>query len=217
MFVLSGASLTYGRRTALEQISLTIDEGEKVALIGPSGAGKSSLMTLLQAQHPGLIALCPQEHGLVDILSVYQNIYMGGLARHGNLYNLLNLIRPWPANRSEVARLADRLGIGERLWASVDRLSGGQRQRVALGRALYRQQPVFFGDEPVSSLDPEQADELLGYVLAQHSTAVVAIHHPQLALKHFSRVIALKDGRIAGDWPTDRLALADLTSVYQPA
>ena len=217
MFTLSDASLSYGTRQALSHISLAIASGEKVALVGPSGAGKSSLLALLQRQHSDQIALCPQEHGLVSILSVYQNIYMGGLSRHSNAYNLANLIRPWARNKAEIQTIADRLGLGERLWASVDRLSGGQKQRVALGRALYRQQPVFFGDEPVSSLDPEQADELLGYVLSQHETAVVAIHNPEQALRHFSRVIAVRGGRIAGDWASSDISVADLQSVYLPA
>jgi len=214
VFELSHASLDHGRQRVLHDISVNIAAGEKVALIGPSGAGKSSLLSLLWEQNPAQIALCPQDSALVDILSVYQNIYMGGLSRHGNIYNLLNLIRPWADRRHEVSMIAEALGIGEKIKTSPDKLSGGQRQRVALGRALYRKQPVFFGDEPVSSLDPAQGDELLGLVLAEHETAVVAIHSPELALKHFTRIIALQHGRIVGDWASGSVTLEQISTIY---
>lgn len=214
MFVLDQQSLVQGRHAVLNDISLQINSGEKVALVGPSGAGKSSLLSWLWQQHSDDIALCPQEGGLVDILSVYQNIYMGGLSRHSSAYNLINLIRPWSLRQQEVYTIAELLGIDETLAVSPDRLSGGQRQRVALGRALYRNKPIFFGDEPVSSLDPKQGDELLGTVLSQHKTSVVAIHSPELALKHFTRVIALNAGRLVGDWQTQDITLADIKAVY---
>ena len=214
MFELSHASLDHGKQRVLHDISVNIAAGEKVALIGPSGAGKSSLLSLLWEQSPADIALCPQDSALVDILSVYQNIFMGALSRHGNIYNLLNLIRPWADRRREVSMIAEALGIGEKLKTSPDKLSGGQRQRVALGRALYRKQPVFFGDEPVSSLDPAQGDELLSLVLGEHDTAVVAIHSPELALKHFTRIIALQHGRIVGDWPADAVTLDQISAIY---
>jgi|TARA_B110000008_G_scaffold233987_1_gene238129 phosphonate transport system ATP-binding protein len=214
VFVLDQQSLVQGRHAVLNDISLQINAGEKVALVGPSGAGKSSLLSWLWQQHSDDIALCPQEGGLVDILSVYQNIYMGGLSRHSSAYNLINLIRPWSLRQQEVYTIAELLGIDETLAVSPDRLSGGQRQRVALGRALYRNKPIFFGDEPVSSLDPKQGDELLGTVLSQHKTAVVAIHSPELALKHFTRVIALNAGRLVGDWQTQDITLADIKAVY---
>lgn len=214
MFTLDNQCFVQGRHTILSDISLHINAGEKVALVGPSGAGKSSLLSLLWQQHSDDIALCPQESGLVDILSVYQNIYMGGLSRFSNLYNLVNLMRPWAVRKSEVHAIALQLGIAETMGLSPDRLSGGQRQRVALGRALYRRKKIFFGDEPVSSLDPQQGDELLGRVLFGHETSVVVIHSPELAMKHFTRVIALGAGRIVGDWATDEVTLADLEGVY---
>jgi phosphonate transport system ATP-binding protein len=214
VFTLENQSYVQGRHAILNDISLNIRAGEKVALVGPSGAGKSSLLAWLSQQQLDAIALCPQENGLIDILSVYQNIYMGGLSRYSSAYNLINLIRPWSLRQQEVYTIAELLGIGETLAVSPDRLSGGQRQRVALGRALYRHKPVFIGDEPVSSLDPKQGDELLGTVLSRHKTAVVAIHSPELALKHFTRVIALNAGRVVGDWPTQDITLADIKAVY---
>lgn len=217
MFHLSNASFSHGSLPVLHDITLDIVEGEKVALVGPSGAGKSSLLSLLWQQNPEQVALCPQESGLVDILSVYQNIYMGGLSRFSTLYNVFNLIRPWASRKRDIAAICQQLGLSDKLFVSPDKLSGGQRQRVALGRALYRQQPIFMGDEPVSSLDPEQGDSLLSEVLARHSMAIVAIHSPELAIKHFDRVIALQQGRVIGDWPTADISVATLEDVYRDA
>lgn len=214
LFQLQQQSLKKGRTEVLSHISLTLYRGEKVALIGPSGAGKSSLLEWLYAQQSGQIALCPQSSGLVDILSAYQNIYMGGLERHGTLYNLSNLIYPRQADRQAITTLAAELGIADQLWKSVDQLSGGQRQRVAIGRALFRRQPVFFGDEPVSALDPQQAENILQLLIRRHETLLVSLHNRRLALNHFDRVIALRQGVISYDGPAAALTGAALDALY---
>ena len=215
LFRLDEFSFEYDRHRVLDSISLSIQLGEKVALLGPSGAGKTTLLNLLYQQHPGLCALQPQGGGLVDMLSVYHNIFIGGLDRVGAASALWNLVRPLPAARKEISAIAQRLGLADKLWQSVDRLSGGQRQRVALGRALYRQQTVFLGDEPVSSVDPLQAQSLLQYVLDQHETAVVSLHNRHLALAHFDRVIVLRAGRICCDCPAGQLTSQQLDEFYQ--
>lgn len=214
LFRLDQQGLKKGRHEVLRNISLAIYAGEKIALIGPSGAGKSSLLEWLYEQQPGLIALCPQQGGLVDILSAYQNMFMGGLERHSLLYNLMNLLRPWAQPKQEISTLAAELGIGDQLWKSVDKLSGGQRQRVAIGRALYRRQPVFFGDEPVSALDPLQAEHILKRLIAAHDTLVVSLHNRRLALDYFDRVIALKHGEITYDGPAAALTPEMLDTLY---
>lgn len=198
----------------LQHIHLTIHNGEKVALLGPSGAGKSSLLNLLYQQRAGTCALCPQDNGLVDILSAYHNIFMGGLDRHSAAASLWNLVRPLKRARTDIEAIATQLGLNAELWKSVDRLSGGQRQRVALGRALFRQQGIFLGDEPVSALDPIQAKALMQHVLSQHTTAVVCLHSPALALALFNRVIVMKAGSIELDQPAHQLTLTDLNTNY---
>jgi len=215
LFQLAGQSLTFGDHRVLDNISLQIDAGEKVALVGPSGAGKTTLLHLLYRQRPQQVALLPQSGALVDLLSVYQNIFIGALERVGTLPALWNLVRPLPAHRLEVEALADSLGIADKLWQSVDRLSGGQRQRVAIGRALYRNQPVFLGDEPVSSVDPLQAEALLKLLLARHETAVVSLHNRHLALTHFDRIVVMREGRICCDCPAGELSDQQLDSFYR--
>ena len=208
-------SLHYGEQAVLTDISLTIRAGEKVALVGPSGAGKSSLLVLLHELTPATTALCPQNGGLVEVLSVYQNLFMGGLQRYGTLASLWNLLRPLPAAVQELQALARHLGLEDKLWTSVDRLSGGQRQRVTIGRALFRHQPLLLADEPVSALDPLQANQLLTYLLQQHQTAVVSLHNRQLALELFDRIVVMNNGRIIHDGPTAGLSPAQLDELYR--
>ncbi|SEG19173.1 ATP-binding cassette domain-containing protein [Marinobacterium lutimaris] len=215
VFRLANESLTLGRNPILHGIDLEVRSGEKIALIGPSGAGKTSLLNLLYQQQPGQVALQPQQTGLVDLLSTYQNIFMGALDRVATLPALWNLVRPLAQHRAEIEKLAETLGLSDKLWQSVDRLSGGQRQRVAIGRALYRRQSIFLGDEPVSAVDPLQAKLLLEHLLDQHETAVVSLHNRQLALEHFDRLVIVVDGRIVCDAPAASLNEAKLDSFYQ--
>ena len=195
----------------LNDITLSINAGEKVALLGPSGGGKTSLLNVLHQQSSektcaDQIAWCPQEHGLVESLSGYHNIYMGQLERHNALYNLANLIKPLAQPKQAIIELSLELGLdSELLWKSVAQLSGGQRQRIGIGRALFRQQDVFLGDEPVSSLDPVQAQKILQLILNRHSTIVLALHNRKQALENFNRIIGIKAGKIVFDSPTKEL------------
>lgn len=215
LFEINGLDLKYQGQPVLKQVSLRIEHGERVALIGKSGAGKSTLLTHLRALQPQQVAWCPQHTGLVPMLSVYHNIYMGALHRHNSIYNLVNLIRPLPRPFQEVEQLADHLLLRNWLLTSVDQLSGGQQQRTAIGRALYQQKPVFMGDEPVSGLDDFQANTLLKLIAEHHSTLILALHDIEQALQLCDRIIGLKDQRIALDSPSASLSAADLTPLYQ--
>lgn len=214
-FAFAAADIRRGTTLALKSLTLTIRHDEKVALLGRSGAGKTSLLEALREQHPQQVAWCPQEGALVPILSVFHNIYMGALPRHGRLYNLTNLVWPLAAEKRAIAELAGQLGIAEKLTTSVDQLSGGQAQRTALGRALYTRRPILLGDEPVSSVDEHQALQLLEFALAQHRGAVIALHDRALALQCFDRVIGLSAGELVLDAPAAGLSLGDLDQLYQ--
>ena len=89
---LEKTTILYNEHAILSDISLSIEEGSKIALVGQSGAGKSTLLTQLYEASNRDVALVPQELGLVRNLSVFHNIYMGRLNRHGAFYNILNLI-----------------------------------------------------------------------------------------------------------------------------
>ena len=214
VFSLLAAQLIYEGRVVLDNITLSIASGERVALVGKSGVGKSTLLAALREQQSNSVAWCPQQHGLVPMLSVYHNIYMGGLQRHNTLYNLLNLIKPLAKPLQQVADLAKQLQLDESLHTPVEQLSGGQSQRVAIGRALYQQKNIFLGDEPVSAVDDYQAQELLALILNKHETLVLALHDVEQALRFCDRIIGLKDGAIVLDAPSSSLKVNDLVELY---
>ncbi|MBQ0719233.1 MAG: ATP-binding cassette domain-containing protein [Gammaproteobacteria bacterium] len=214
VFSLLNAQLVYEGRVVLSNLSLNIAPGERVALVGKSGVGKSTLLGALREQLPNGSAWCPQQPGLVAMLSVYHNIYMGGLHRHTSLYNLLNLIKPLPQGLGEVAELAQLLGLDKHLFDRVEQISGGQAQRVAIGRALYQQKNIFLGDEPVSAVDDYQAQQLLTLIAKKHETLVLALHDVELALHFCDRIIGLKGGAIVLDAPSSDLNTQQLADLY---
>ena len=215
LFSLQRKNFAINGKTILHDITLDIRPGEKIALLGPSGAGKTSLLRLLYPQQAHQCALQPQHGGLVELLSVYQNIFMGALGRVSTPAALWNLLRPLSVHRQAIQQLCEQLGLEDKLWCSLDQLSGGQRQRVALGRALYRHKQVFLGDEPVSAVDPLQAQLLLELILEQHNTAIISLHNRHLALNYFDRIIVMSCGRIITDQPTILLTQTDLDNFYQ--
>lgn len=215
LFTLSHCDLAYRQNPVLRDLNLTINAGEKVAVVGRSGAGKSTLLQHLYRQQREHCALCPQSHGLVAPLSVFHNVFMGRLHRHSTAYNLLNLVYPCAAPRAEIRALLDELELDVTLSKPVQSLSGGQQQRVALARCLYQGARIFIGDEPVSSLDPYQAGRSLELLSRHFSTLVIALHNIEQALTHFARIIALGDGGILLDKATAELSPAELSLVYQ--
>lgn len=217
VFDLRGANLGYQQRTVLRALDLQIECGEKVALLGESGAGKSTLLRHLRTLRPQEVAWCPQQSGLVPILSVFHNIYMGRLDQHSFFYNLANLMFTFKGPRDAVAVIANELGIGEKLFTSVEKLSGGQQSRTSLARALFQQRAIFIGDEPVSAVDEMQADQLMQLICARHATVVMALHDVELALRHCTRIIGLRDGVIELDQPVARCSAASLLQLYAAA
>lgn len=215
LFSLRSVSAAYTGQQVIKDLSLTIEAGERVALVGKSGAGKSTLLRLLYAQRPQAAALVPQELGLVQTLSVFHNVYMGRLPRHATWYNLVNLIKPLRRELDQVRQVLMTLELEDKLFAPVGELSGGQRQRTAVGRALYQQGQVLLGDEPVSAVDEHQSHLVLKVIGDAYETTVLAMHDVNLALQYTDRVIGIKDGRIAVDQSTQGLTAADLTPLYQ--
>lgn len=215
LFTLRSVSAAYTGQQVLRDLSLTIEAGERVALVGKSGAGKSTLLRLLYRQHPQATALVPQELGLVQTLSVFHNVYMGRLPRNATWYNLINLIKPLSREIDQVRQVLMSLELEDKLLAPVGELSGGQRQRTAVGRALYQQGQVLLGDEPVSAVDEHQSHLVLKVIGDAYETTVLAMHDVSLALQYTDRVVGIKDGRIVLDQPTRGLTAADLTSLYQ--
>lgn len=234
-------------RDRLSNLSLRIHSGERVALLGPSGAGKSSLMsvingTLIPQQGRVLwrgqnlhqrnrrqrceIGTLWQDLRLIEELSVGQNINAGALGRYGLPWALANLLFSIGAESClqclRQAGLDPQVLGPEGLDRPVQRLSGGQRQRVALAR-LFRQRPsLVLADEPLASLDPAIAAEVLDCLLDKDfdgslvhgaDAVMVSLHRPDL-IHRFDRVLALREGRLLFDAPATAVTPADLQGLY---
>jgi len=215
LFKLENENLGYDGDVILRDISVSISEGERVALVGESGAGKSTLLAVLQERYHDKAALIPQDLGLVRTLSVFHNVYIGGLPRYGTAYNLLNLVWPQKREIAEIKPIVERLGLGDKLFERTGDLSGGQRQRAAVCRALFQGGAAVLGDEPVSAVDVHQSRVVLKALSDTFETVILAMHDVDLALEFSTRIIGIKDGNIALDKSTDGLKRADLDILYK--
>ena len=227
-------------RPRLEALELRLEAGERVALLGPSGAGKSTLVAVangLLAPEEGRvlwegrppqrsprarrrqqarIGTLWQDLRLIEELSVQQNLNAGRLAAWGWPQALLNLLIPLESEacRAVLARVELDPALLEQ---PVARLSGGQRQRVAIGRLLRQEPQLLLADEPLASLDPRLAAELLALLLRQAEAPralLLTLHRPDL-LAGFDRVLGLRDGRLHFDLPTAAVDGARLRALYE--
>jgi phosphonate transport system ATP-binding protein len=214
VFELRQATVGYDGRPALVGVNLTVERGERVAIMGRSGAGKSTLIKLLFAQRAAEVALIPQSAALVKTLSVFHNVYMGRLDRHSTFHNLRTLIRASRGDLAAVAHVLESVGLAEKLFAAAGTLSGGQQQRTSVARALYNGRPILIGDEPVSALDRVQASEVLALLAKRHETLVLVLHDIALALRHTDRIVVLEHGRKVLDAAAGSLEPADLVPYY---
>jgi phosphonate transport system ATP-binding protein len=241
--ILDQVSVRFGATEALRDAGLAVASGEHVALIGPSGAGKTTLLRLvngsvlpsagsvsvggrdLGALDPGAlrhlrsrVAVVHQDLRLVPNLRVSQNVLCGGFGRQGFWPSVRTMLRPRRGELEVAHALLERVGIAEKLFHRVDRLSGGQQQRVAIARALYQQPRVLLADEPVASVDPTRALDMVSLLtrLAREEgvTLIMSLHNLELAREFFPRVIGLRQGRVAWDGPPHQLVAADLNRLY---
>jgi phosphonate transport system ATP-binding protein len=213
-FELSGLTASFGGQRVIGPVALDVKEGDQVALVGKSGAGKSTLIRLIHQRVNRESSLVPQDLGLVNALPVFHNVFMGQLDKHSTWYNTITLIRPFKEDRRQVKELLDALTMSEKLWIPTASLSGGQRQRVAIARALYRRAPVLLADEPISALDGPMAHHVMQLLKERFQTSVIALHDVEMAMKYCNRIVGIQDGQIALDEPSDRLAAADIMSLY---
>jgi len=238
---LNGVSLAYAGHAALQNISLQISSGEQVAFIGPSGAGKTSLLhliaTALQPSNGSIelhgvdpwragraalrqlrarIGLIHQAPPLPPRQRVVTAVLAGRLGQWSLAKNLASLI--YPVDIAGARATLARLDLEERLFDRCDQLSGGQLQRVGIARVLYQQPQLILADEPVSALDPVLAAHTLQVLCddahVRGATLLASLHAVDLALTQFSRVIGLRDGRIAFDRNSSQVTQADLDALY---
>jgi len=238
MFNLNNISKCYGEIKALSSLSFSIKKGEIIALIGPSGAGKTTLLnTLANIEKPDKgdllidnipsknynnkklakkLGIIRQQFDLVGPLPVIHNVLAGRLNEWGFFKSVLSLI--FPQDKSIAIKSLERVGLLDKIYDKTSDLSGGQQQRVALARLLVQNPEIILADEPVSSLDPARANDLLSMLVdlakEENQTLVASLHSVEYAKKYFNRIIALKDGKIFFDLPTDKVTDKDLHDLY---
>jgi len=161
--------------------------------------------------------LAPQVPPLPPRQRVVTAVLAGRLPAWGLGRSIASLFYPQDIDGAHAA--LEHFGLGEHLFDRVDRLSGGERQRVGLARALLSPARLWLADEPLSALDPQNASlaarALTGLARERSVTLVASLHHVEMALAHFPRIIGLQQGRIVFDAPPAQVSDAMLTQLYQ--
>lgn len=198
-------------------VDLSLAPGELVALVGPSGAGKTTLLRLLAGLEMAddgevlrdgepfrrprrgdtRVALVFQQARLVGRIDAVHNVLAGRLGHLPRWRGMLGRFRPqdWDAAFAAL----DRVGLADRAGDRADRLSGGEQQRVMIARALAQAPSVLLADEPVASLDPDNAArimDLLRDCAARGMAVLASLHQPQLAQAYATRILRIEGGRL---------------------
>lgn len=223
VFEIKNARKSFDGNEVLKNISLSVEEGEVVAIIGPSGSGKSTLLrcaTFLEKLSGGEISYLGEKAAWEeDCVSVYADAQklrrakeaFGLVFQNFNLFphmSVMKNITDAPIavhgrDKKEVMEqaevLLEKMGLRDKADAYPCMLSGGQQQRVSIARALAMNPKLLFFDEPTSALDPELTGEILKVIrelAAEHMTMVIVTHEIEFARNVADRVIFMADGYI---------------------
>jgi len=228
---------------ALNAVTLDVQPGERVALLGQSGAGKTTLFRLLNGtlrpsagcvvfdghdtaslSGSGLrsmrrrVGTIYQQHNLVPSLTALENTLCGALGRMTLFGTLRSLVQPTKADAELAMNALELVGLADKRATRADELSGGQQQRLAAARVLMQSPDVILADEPTASLDPELAEtmtSLLGGLARDgQKTLIMAVHKVDLALRHFPRIVGLRDGTLSFDVPASEVRSELLETLY---
>jgi len=202
---------------ALDGVSVSIEQGDYVAIMGPSGSGKSTLMNLigcLDTPSSGSYQLNGREIAAMgdDDLAQIRNREIGFIFQTFNLLPRADAVQnvelplvysglPRRERKERAVKALESVGLGERMHHRPNEMSGGQRQRVAIARALVNGPSILLADEPTGNLDSKTGEEILALMDDLHAkgnTIILVTHEDELA-QHAARVIRLRDGKIVSD------------------
>ena len=245
MIVFDHVSKVYPNGTVgLDDVDLTIADGEFAAIIGRSGAGKSTLLRSVNRMHRITygtltvngtdvsslsgkslrrfrrgIGMVFQSFNLVTRTSVIQNVLAACVPDMPFWRVLLGAFRK--SDKIKALESLDKVGILDKAYMRADQLSGGQQQRVALARTLNQNPKIILADEPVASLDPITAKQVMQDFVRINKeykiSILLNIHHVDLALKYCDRVIGIRAGEIVFDGPASTITQEQIDEVYNGA
>ena len=231
--VVDNLTKTYGETVALDEVSFEVPSGEFVIVLGVSGSGKSTLLRCLcgltkptsgdiriddrpMTQPRPEIAMIFQQHNIVGDMSAYSNALSGGVNRAGFLKSIFQLQSK--AEKQRALEALETVGLLEEAEQKARRMSGGQQQRVGIARALVQRPDVLLADEPVASLDPGSAQDVMHYLKnasnEQDLTTFISLHQVNIARKFGQRFIGLHDGEKVFDGYREDLTLEAVDKIY---
>jgi len=234
----------FGDTVAVDNVSLTVEPGEMVGVIGSSGAGKSTLLRMInrlvepssgRVEFDGReitalrgralrgwradCAMIFQGYNLSGRLTALANVLVGCGYANPTLFNLAGHFRA--RDRERAVALLHRMDLLPVALQRAETLSGGQQQRVAIARALMQNPRLVLADEPVSALDPRNADAVMRH-LAEINTddgigVIVNLHSLDIARRYCTRIIGMRKGAVVFDGPAQSLDDASLLAIYGAA
>ncbi|KUP05399.1 phosphonate ABC transporter ATP-binding protein [Bacillus coahuilensis m2-6] len=242
MIEFKNVSLTYPNGTkGLQNVNLTINEGEFVVVVGLSGAGKSTLIrsinrlvtategellvdneNILKAKGKQLrklrtrVGMIFQNYNLVKRSNVLKNVLAGRLGHTGTIRSLFNLFTK--DDRQLAYESLKRVNIEEKLYNRADELSGGQQQRVSIARVLTQKPKYILADEPVASLDPPTSHQVMTYLKRINQedkiTTIVNLHFIDMAMEYADRIIGMRAGEVVFDGPASEVTEKTFEEIY---
>lgn len=215
--------------TALKNVSFDVEKGEFISIIGPSGSGKSTLLRSinkmidiskgsilfenrniekLKKKEIELvrreIGMIFQNYNLVERLTVIENVLHGRLGYKSVFAGILGIYSE--EEKKEAFNFLEKVNMTKYAYQKCNELSGGQKQRVGIARAIMQKPKLLLCDEPIASLDPKTAENIMDYlkkiVTELKITCIVNLHQVDIAKKYSNRIIALNKGeKIFDDKP----------------